>query len=156
MAGKASLSALAAIALLVSSAAGAFASAPQAHTHASKDKLTLNITTTGSTVWGTVKASWKSGGKTTTKACSQSKCTWSLPASAKLKLTQSPLDSQTWPFKSWTVKEGGKTKTSSATSMTVKLTSSKVRVTALYVLAGQQSNTRSNGNGGYYGGGYKP
>jgi|SRR5579872_4632027 len=155
MAGKTALSALAASVLLLTSAAGAFAAASNSHANAGKDKLAVNITTTGSTVWGTVKASWKSGSKTTTKTCSHSKCSWNLPAGAKVKLTQTPLDSQTWPFKSWTVKQNGKTKTSSASSTKVKLSSPKVTVTALYVLAGQQANTNNNDNGGY-GGGYKP
>jgi hypothetical protein len=154
MAGKAISSALVASLMLFGGAAGALASTPAAHAHVSKDKLVINITTTGGTVWGTVTAKYKSGSSTKTKTCAKTKCTWNLAINTKVKLSQAPTDSTTWPFKNWTVVKGRSTKTMTKATPTVKLTALKVSVTALYILAGSAQSS-SNNNGGY-GGSYMP
>jgi hypothetical protein len=114
-------------------AAGAFASSPGAHTHASRDKLIVHITKSSGTVWGTVTISYKSAGKTTTNTCVKATCRWSLAANKRVHLAEQPWASVQWPFKQWTIKIGSTTTTKVAAELNVKLTASKVTVTAVYI-----------------------
>jgi hypothetical protein len=117
------------------SAAGVHASGAASKPHAAPGfKLVVTITDTG-TLWGKVKASYASGGKTVTKTCAKPKCTWTIFASTTVKLTQTPTNSKTWPFKEWQVKKAGaSTRAVTKGTLTVAV-NGNYSVNALYVVA---------------------
>jgi len=111
--------------------AGTALAAPQhgrARTAATKyGTLTINITDTGGTVWGTVSA------KPLKKSCDKSKCTFTkIKIGTKITLTETPTDSSTWPFNGWTLNKKG---AGSATTLTFKMAKTD-NVTATYVVPG--------------------
>lgn len=123
---------------------------------ASKASLSLRITTTGSTVWGTVTATYASSNKTTHRSCSAAVCSWRVPQGVTLHLTQTAADSATWPFHGWKVRTGGTTRTMMAGSIRLKVKGT-TNVTAVYVLAqSQSSSSGSSGGYGYGSDGYTP
>jgi hypothetical protein len=106
------------------------------------DAVTLKITVTGSTVWGTVNAKYTFQQHTTTRSCSAASCRLHIPQGVTLHLSQTPADSATWPFQDWRVKSPQRTRTMSASSIKVKVTGT-LSVKAIYVLA------QSSSTGGY-------
>jgi hypothetical protein len=99
--------------------------APQASAGTSC-RLTVSITTTSGTTWGTVTAT--SGGATLTFG--QASRTVSLPCGATVKFTELPSDSNSWTFYGWRV--GPKSVTGSSTSTVV---TGAEMVDAVYVLS---------------------
>lgn len=107
-----------------------------ATTHTAKDTLTVKITKASGTVWGKVTVDYKSGGKwKMLGSCKKAKCKMHPPAMVKLQLKEKPVDSTTWPFKDWKVKNGGKTTTKMGKKLKFEIKGSKATVKAIYVLA---------------------
>lgn len=102
--------------------------------HAKTDRVVVKITDTG-TLWGIVKATYKAHGKSVTKTCSKATCSWKIPAGTKIKLSETPTNSQTWPFKDWKIaKKGSHAKTVTKTSTTFKV-KGNYAVNVVYVVA---------------------
>ncbi|MGH2444161.1 MAG: COG4315 family predicted lipoprotein [Chloroflexota bacterium] len=101
--------------------------------------LSIKITTTGSTVWGTVRSKYTWKGKHVTKTCSAASCSLKVPHGVKVHFSQTATNSSTWPFKDWEIAAGRHHSTigKASTSMKIKHNST---VTAVYVL---------NSGGGY-------
>jgi hypothetical protein len=122
--------------LLISAGLVLAFSAPGVHATgagaAKTHKLTVTITDTG-TLWGTVKVAYTAAGKSKTKTCAKTKCSWSLATGTKVTLTQTPTNSTTWPFKEWQVKTGS-TKTNVTTSPLKLTMNAPYSVNALYVV----------------------
>jgi hypothetical protein len=129
------------------SAAGARAPAPRMMA------VTIHITSTSGTVWGTVAARYTYHKATTRRSCAAASCTLHIPKGVTAHLSQTATDSTTWPFQNWQVARNGHTSTMSGASIAVKVTG-KLSVTAVYVLSsGSSSGGYSSGgyNGGYGG-----
>ncbi|HEV3310369.1 MAG TPA: hypothetical protein VG815_07615 [Chloroflexota bacterium] len=77
-----------------------------AQNHATKEKLSIKITDTG-TLWGKVSVS--PGGKT----CKSASCSFQITKGASVTLKETPNNSTTWPFSGWTLngKNAGKART---------------------------------------------
>lgn len=84
---------------LLTTLAACGSSSPATSPSAAGCTLTVDITATGGTVWGVVTA--KAGGQTHT--LSQASQSLSVPCGSAVTLTQSPTNTATWPFASWTV-----------------------------------------------------
>jgi predicted lipoprotein with Yx(FWY)xxD motif len=97
-------------------------------------KLTVRITTTGSTVWGKVTVRYQSGGRTVTRTCAATSCRFAVPVGVTAHFSQSPANAATWPFHVWRVKSGSRTRTTmgAGTALTIRANST---VTAVYVVA---------------------
>ncbi|HUY07978.1 MAG TPA: hypothetical protein VMW80_00790 [Candidatus Dormibacteraeota bacterium] len=95
-------------------------------------RLTVTITTTSGTTWGTVTAT--SGGASFTFG--QATRTIGIPCGATVKLTELPTDSNSWPFHGWRV--GAKKVTGTSTSTVV---SGADAVDAVYVLSAPGSTS---------------
>jgi predicted lipoprotein with Yx(FWY)xxD motif len=97
-------------------------------------RLTVRITTTGATVWGKVTVHYQSGGRAITRTCAASSCRFAVPVGARVRFSQSPTNTMTWPFESWRIRAGGRTRTlmKSAPAVTIRGNST---VTAVYVVA---------------------
>ncbi|HZU13393.1 MAG TPA: hypothetical protein VFB58_11185 [Chloroflexota bacterium] len=108
--------------------------------------VTISITTTG-TVWGKVTSKYTVKGRTTTRSCATATCTLRVPRGATLHLSQSPIDSSTWPFKDWKVTVNHRTSTMMGSAISVKV-SGIVRVKAIYVVAGGSGYGSGSGSGG--------
>jgi hypothetical protein len=121
------------IALLGAAAPRALAASPSRHALAVMDPVTIKITTTGTTVWGTVKAYYTVNGARVNKSCVKTKCTIKAPQGVALHLKQTPTNSSTWPFQDWKLTSGGNTKTVAGSSTSFKV-KGKSTVTAVYVL----------------------
>ena len=103
------------------------------HGRVVKEQLTVKITNTGGTVWGTVSISpAQTGGK-----CKKSKCLYKVAKGTHLKFSESATDASAWPFCHWRV--NGKVKGSS-TSISLTMPSKSAVVSAIYVLPGQCSS----------------
>jgi hypothetical protein len=121
---------------LTSVAAPVLAASPSARaSHAPAavhaQQLTIDITTTGSTVWGTVTARYAYKGHTVSRSTRQSASTFTVPRGVTVHLTQKPLNSVTWPFEQWTIVRGAQTVNRSVGSTTVKV-NHNLKVTAVY------------------------
>jgi len=86
--------------------------------------LTVNITLAGGTVWGKVSIA------PLKKTCTVKKCTYKVKLGTKLTLTETPVDSATWPFSKWVL---NKKSAGSKTTLKFKMGKSDT-VTAVYVL----------------------
>jgi hypothetical protein len=104
----------------------------------------IDITATGGTVWGKVKAQYRFQSQTFHKSCDSARCTLRIPQGVTVHLSQSATDSSTWPFKKWQVREHNKTKTMTSGSISLKAVGN-VTVTAVYVVA-QSSSSGYGGN----------
>lgn len=104
---RAVFSVLAVAVLVVATAATSFAAPSHSKSQATKLQLTIHITKASGIVWGKVTNNVNS------KVCSKTTCTYKIAKGKKVKLTETPKDSTTWPFKDW--KLNGKKKGSSAT-----------------------------------------
>jgi plastocyanin len=100
--------------------------------------ITITITSTSGTVWGSVTAAYTYKNAKTTKTCSTSSCALRIPQGVTARLSQTPTDSSTWPFQSWTVNSKGHTRTKTNASIKLKVTG-KTTVSAVYVLAQSSS-----------------
>lgn len=119
---------------------GALAAPPRLVLHqqtAALIPLTISITTTNGTVWGTVTARYNFRHHTTRLSCMTAICKFRVPHGVMLRLGQVTSDATTWPFKDWQVNADHHLKTMNAKSPTIKVTGS-VSVTAVYVVAGAQ------------------
>jgi len=121
--------ALSTAALLTLLASPAVAAKP----HTAMERLTVSITKTGSTVWGRVSVSYRSGGKKITKTCSAASCSYSVAKGTKVTLKETPHNAKTWPFSKWTVSGAGKMSSMKAANTSVTI-SGKATVTAVYVV----------------------
>jgi len=102
-------------------------------------RLTIKITTTGSTVWGRVTASYKAGHHRVHLTCARASCQFTVPQGLKVYAAQTAKNASTWPFKEWQIHPmNGKAKTVKAGSLAWKLTTSDV-LTAVYVVSGGSS-----------------
>lgn len=106
-------------------------------------RLTIHITATGDTVWGTVTVRYTYHGRVVRRSTSQAVSTIALPRGVTVHLTQQAYSTSSWPFKQWTVTEGQRSSILGASTVTLKA-NRNYQVTALYVLA-----TASGGYGGY-------
>src|SRR5947209_1037860 len=79
------------------------------HLQAKTDRLSVSITTTGSTVWGKVTVKYTHAGHKTSAACTTAHCQFHVPQGATVHLTQSQMDATTWPFSKWQLKSATKT-----------------------------------------------
>lgn len=68
------------------------------------DQVTIKVTTTGSTVWGKVKASYTFNGRHVSVSCGKPSCSLFVPNGATVRFSQTPANSATWPFKDWQVR----------------------------------------------------
>lgn len=100
-------------------------------------KLTINVTNTGGTVWGTVKTSSTYHGTTSTSSCNLPSCTTQIHAGTKVHLSQTETNSATWVFQKWTLKaaHGGFNK-SNTSSSAVLLANDSYKIGAVYVVTG--------------------
>lgn len=108
------------------------------HAAARMDPVTITITNTGGTVWGSVTASYTYKHAKMTKTCTTATCALRIPQGVTARLSQTPTDSSTWPFQSWTINSKGHTSTKTSASVKLKVTG-KIAVTAVYVLAQSSS-----------------
>jgi hypothetical protein len=138
------------LALSLASAAAPVALAAQpsgrvVHSPAAKhtQRLTIHITATGSTVWGTVTVHYAYRGHTVQHSTSQAVSTFTVPRGVTVHLQQQPASASIWPFKQWTIGQGSKASTTGAPALSFKM-NHNYQVTALYIL-----QTSSGGNGGY-------
>jgi len=100
------------------------------HSKVTKEQLTVKISNTGSTVWGTVALSpAQTGGK-----CKKSTCKYKVAKGTALTLTETPTSASSWPFCGWKV--NGKKK-GNATTLNVTIPSKSTVVAAVYTLPGQ-------------------
>ncbi|HEX6506900.1 MAG TPA: hypothetical protein VF221_04635 [Chloroflexota bacterium] len=106
-------------------------------------QLTVTITATGGTVWGTVTARYTYQGHTVQRTTSQAVSTITVPRGVTVHLQQRPASASIWPFKHWTVGQGAKASTTGAATLSLKM-NRNYQVTALYIL-----QTSSGGYGGY-------
>src|SRR5690348_16523953 len=88
-------------ALILALASGAPGVSQAATAHMSP--VSIAITATGGTVWGTVIARYKMGQKSSKHACSAASCTLQVPTGVTLHLSQTPRNTATWPFKGWQI-----------------------------------------------------
>jgi hypothetical protein len=101
---------------------------------AKSDTVTIHITTTGTTVWGKVSASYTKAGNLVKKTCSGTSCTWKIANATKVKFSEKPTNSKTWPFKDWGYQKGsGSIKTSTKTSLTLTI-SGTYSINAVYIV----------------------
>jgi|GEM_PF-5349371 len=123
-----------------------------ASAHSSKGNtcaLTVDITTTSGTTWGTVDVRYGS----TSKTASGASQTYTVPCGSSVSLTQSATSQATWPFSDWTISgDGSAAPSSPATGNSLTLTvSAPTTVTAVYVLpsssSGGGSTAASSGSG---------
>lgn len=128
-------------ALLFGGAANTLAAQHAARHSTSVAALTMKITDTG-TVWGTVTLVYRHAGATVHKSCNAAICRLSIPKGARVRISQTPTNSTTWPFQKWIVRVGNASKISTATSVTVAV-SRPMTISAVYVLA-------SSGGGYHY------
>ena len=131
--------------LLLAVSGGALAATQQltAPRHAPRmDAVTVSITATSGTVWGSVSARYTYRHHTTHRSCSAASCTLQVPQGVVLHLSQVAHDSATWPFKDWQVTAQRGTRTMMSSAIAVKVTRS-MSVTAVYVVA--QSSSGGNG-----------
>jgi hypothetical protein len=110
------------------------------------DRVVLHITSTGSTVWGSVNARYTRGGTSHQRSCSAATCTLHIPQGVTLHLSQTTMDAATWPFQDWKITTAHHTRSMTAGSIHLKVTGATV-VRAVYVLA--QSGSSYGGNDGY-------
>ncbi|MBV9282487.1 MAG: hypothetical protein JOZ41_20605 [Chloroflexi bacterium] len=121
---------------LTSATAPALAAGPSAHASPAVaanhlQQLTINITTTGSTVWGTVTVRYTYRGHTVQRSTSQALATFAIPRGVTVHLAQRPLNAITWPFEEWTITRGAQTSDRSAAATSFKMTGN-YQVTAVY------------------------
>lgn len=69
-------------------------------------RLTLHVTTTGRTVWGTIRVAYTFGGRHLKASCASRTCRLTVPAGVALHLRQRPTNAVTWPFRSWKIASG--------------------------------------------------
>lgn len=100
--------------------------------------LTVQITTSGTTVWGKVTAAYGS----TSQGLSTSSQTLSVPCGTAVTLSEVPISSASWPFSGWTVATASGRTTSVQQPLRVTV-SGATTVTANYVFAS------ANTGGGY-------
>ncbi|MDQ2745127.1 MAG: hypothetical protein M3Z66_22915 [Chloroflexota bacterium] len=123
--------ALCSAALYIPATAGA--ASPHRQSRVRMDQVTVRITATSGTVWGKVSARFREAGKYHAVSCRKSSCKLKVPNKTRIQLTQSPANNATWPFKDWVIKSQGKTRTSTSSAPSIKV-SGAVTVTAVYVL----------------------
>ena len=107
-------------------------------------QLTVNITATGGTVWGTVTVRYTYKGHTVTRATSQTVSTFTIPRGVTVHLQQQPASASSWPFKQWTIGQGAKSSTTGAAALSFKM-NHNYQATALYIF-----QASSGGYGGYF------
>lgn len=141
---------IAVLALSLTSAAAPMALAAQpahatAHSSTAKhaQQLTINITATGGTVWGSVSVQYVYQGHTVKKTTNQAHSTFSIPRGVTVHVVQQPSSASNWPFKQWTIGQGSKNSTTGASTVAIKVTHN-VQLTAVYVF-----QSSSSGYGGY-------
>lgn len=99
--------------------------------------LTLHISATGSTAWGKISGTYRFAGKTQHLACSSARCQFAVPQGATVRLSQTPVNASTWPFKGWTLKAArmGFTRRTLRSSVSFTM-NGKYGITAKYVASG--------------------
>jgi predicted lipoprotein with Yx(FWY)xxD motif len=97
-------------------------------------KLTVRITTTGSTVWGKVTVRYQNGGRTVTHTCASASCRFAVSAGITARFSQSPVNAATWPFHAWRMKAGTHTRTVMGAGASFSIRGNST-VTAVYVVA---------------------
>lgn len=98
-----------------------------------KVRFKISITTSGATVWGTIKLHYKYHHKKFHASCSKSTCKVKVHAGSKVHLSQTPTDSGTWPFSGWSVKAKDTSFHRTSTSSTIKVKSNdSYHITATY------------------------
>jgi hypothetical protein len=107
-------------------------------------RLTVNITATGGTVWGTVTVRYTFQGHTVTRATSQAASTFTIPRGVTVHLQQQPSSASNWPFKQWTIGQRSKASSTGAAAVSFKM-NHNYQATALYIF-----QTSSGGYGGYF------
>jgi hypothetical protein len=127
------LAGLSSILLLFTLLAAAPPSLAAQHLQAKTDRLSIAITTTGSTVWGKVTVKYTHAGHKTSAACTTAHCQFHVPQGTTVHLTQSQMDAATWPFSKWQLKSATKTINVTTSTATIHMTG-PMTVTAVYVL----------------------
>jgi len=99
-----------------------------------RSAITIYITQTSGTVWGTVTAAYTFKQRAYHRSLTAAKSTLTVPNGVKLHLSQTPTNASSWPFKKWTVTHNHKTNVVMSSSTTVKV-AGKMSITAVYVLS---------------------
>jgi hypothetical protein len=121
----------------------AFAASPAraSHRHAAvrMNAVTIAITTTSGTVWGSVTAKYTYQHHLLSRSCAAASCTTRIPQGVTVHFSQTAKDSSTWPFKSWQLTANHKTRTVTSNAPAVKVNGPMI-VSAVYVLSQAQSS----------------
>jgi len=99
-------------------------------------RLAIHITTTGTTVWGRVTARFSYDRRQTQQVCASATCQLAIPAGVMVRLTQSPTNPTTRPFKTWRISSIGaqsKPRTVATASASFRMKAS-YRVKAIYAV----------------------
>jgi hypothetical protein len=95
--------------------------------------VTISITTTNGTTWGTVTVKYTIRHQLTRHTCSAASCTLEIPKGVKVHLSQIPTNSGSWPFKDWQITAHRRMTTVMTASLVITVTGSTT-VAAVYVL----------------------
>lgn len=134
--------------LLLATTSGVLAASPRLtalHRAAHIIPVTVSITTTGGTVWGTVTAKDTFRHRVTRYSCATAMCKLRVPRGVILHLNQVATDSATWPFKDWKIKTRHGVRSMKASAIAIRVTSS-MSVAAIYVVAGTQASSSGSGS----------
>lgn len=94
-------------------------------------ELTIHITATGGTIWGTVTVRYTYQGRTVQRSTNHALTVLQIPRGVTVHLSQRPLDAITWPFEQWTIVRGAQTLDRPAATISFKM-SRNYQVTAVY------------------------
>jgi predicted lipoprotein with Yx(FWY)xxD motif len=95
------------------------------------ERLSVNITTTGGTVWGRVIVRYIFGGRLVGLSCVQASCSFIVPGGVKVHLRQLPTNTTTWPFREWLVRPSHRVVSKGSLTLTMKRS---LTVRAIYAL----------------------